>query len=193
MHADEDTEPALTTAQAAARLGVTASSVMNWVDAGLLKAWRTPGGHRRISAASVQAMIDSRRARDAANRVRPLRVMIVEDDSSMAAMLSGLVHQILPEAKVSVVGDGFQGLVQAGRQPPDLMVMDVNLPGMSGLAMIRSLRAQPLTARLRFVLVSSYLLHELKPFGELPADVPFLNKPVSLEELQDALGRALES
>jgi excisionase family DNA binding protein len=60
MTAAEDTSAALTTAQAAARLGVAPNSVMNWVDAGLLSAWRTPGGHRRISASSVQAMIEER-------------------------------------------------------------------------------------------------------------------------------------
>jgi len=188
---DEETRT-LTTAQAAARLGVAPNSVILWADAGLLHSWRTPGGHRRISEASVQAMLDKRRERDEAQRARVLRVMVVEDNAAMAELLCGQIRAQLPEARLSVVSDGFVALVQAGKDLPDVMVMDINLPGMNGLAMIESLRAQEATAGLRFVLVSSHLAHEIASFGRLPPGVPFLAKPVSAEALREALDQVLE-
>lgn len=192
MPGEEDSDH-LTTAQAAARLGVAPNSVIVWADAGLLQSWRTPGGHRRITAASVRSMLEKRREREAAMLARPLRVMVVEDNDAMAQLLAGQIRQVLPVASVSTVGDGFEALVQAGKDLPDVILMDVNLPGMNGLAMIRSLRSQFPSARLRFVLVSSFLPHELKPFGERPLDVPFLPKPVSIEALQEALSGLLEN
>lgn len=188
----EEETHTLTTAQAAARLGVAPNSVIVWADAGILQSWRTPGGHRRISAASVQAMLDRRDARDTTNRARSLRVLVVEDDAEAAKLLVDQLLQILPDAKVEVVGDGFSALVHAGQKPPDVIVMDVNLPGMNGLTMIKSLRAQAATERMRFIIVSSYLRHELQPFGELPDGVPFLGKPVASDALKEAIGQVLE-
>ncbi len=187
----DDDATTLTTAQAAAMLGVAPNSVIMWADAGILQSWRTPGGHRRITLASVQAMLDKRNTRDAANRSRPLRIMVVEDDAAAAQLLVGQLGAVLPQAQVDVVSDGFVALVKAGQESPDVIVMDVHLPGMNGLAMIHSLRAQAGTRGLRFILVSSYQQHELKPFGELPGDVPFLGKPVDLEALREAVGQVL--
>lgn len=188
----DDNTQALTIAQAAALLGVAPNSVILWADAGILQSWRTPLGHRRITAASVQAMLDNRHARESANRVRALRVMVVEDDVEMAAMLAEQIRDLLPSSLVTVLGDGFVALMQAGRDLPDVILMDVNLPGINGLAMIKSLRSQAATERLRFILVSSALPHELQSFGEVPADVPYLCKPVAREALVEALGLVLD-
>lgn len=51
-----NTDPFLTTKEAARRLGVTLRTVQLWVEAGKLHAARTPGGHRRILASDVQAL-----------------------------------------------------------------------------------------------------------------------------------------
>ncbi len=181
----------LTTAEAASRLGVTPNSVMAWADAGLLQAWRTPGGHRRISEASVQAMIEDREQRSGEVGARHFRVLLVEDNPDTAAVLTSHLNHIIPDSQVRVVRDGFQALMHAGREPPDLLVTDINLPGMNGIAMIRSLRSQPATAPWRFVLVTNYGRHELGPFGEPPADVPLLTKPVSIDTLRHAIHEVL--
>lgn len=191
--ADPGSDDTLTTAQAAARLGVAPNSVMAWADAGLLLAWRTPGGHRRISAASVQAMLEQRRQRAALTRQRAAKVMLVEDNPDTALVLSSHLTVILPTAQVRTVRNGFEALVLAGREPPDLLISDVNLPGMNGLAMMNSLRSQDATARVRFVIVSNHSRQELGLFGPLPDDVPFLNKPVSPDALREAIEQALGS
>lgn len=189
----EEQSATLTTAQAAARLGVAANSVILWADSGLLQSWRTPGGHRRISAASVQEMLDRRRDREASLRGQVIRILLVEDDPEAAKLVCDQICQVLPKARVQVVGNGFEALIQAGRSLPDLLVTDVNLPGMNGLSMIESLRSQPATEKLRVIVISSYMRHELGPFGKLPPNVPFLSKPVGQEGIRDALDRVLET
>lgn len=181
----------LTTAQAASKLGVAPNSVMAWADAGLLQSWRTPGGHRRISAASVQAMLDERAWSEAAAPASATRILLVEDDPDTAAVLSAHIRSIAPGAQLRVVRDGFVALLLAGREPPDLLVTDVNLPGMNGIAMIRSLRSQGIASRMRFVLVTNHGRTELGPFGEPPPEVPLLHKPVSVDMLREAIGRVL--
>jgi excisionase family DNA binding protein len=181
----------LTTAQAAAQLGVAPNSVMAWADAGLLRSWRTPGGHRRISAASVRAMLAERECRTALARTRQIRVLLVEDNPDTTAVLSSHLGHILPHGELRVARDGFQALVEVGRDEPDLLITDVNLPGMNGLAMLGSLNLRSAARRMHFVLVTNYLRHELDAFGQVPPGVPLLTKPVSREALREAVTGAL--
>ena len=187
-HSSSDT---LTTAQAAEQLGVAPNSVMAWADAGLLQAWRTPGGHRRISAASVRAMIEARGRSATAASAEDVRVLLVEDNPDTEAVLSSHLKHLIPGIQLQVVRDGFLALLEAGRNPPDLLVTDINLPGMNGIAMIHSLQSQAAALAMRFILVSNYQRHELGSFGVLPPGVPLLNKPVSVDTLREAVQVAM--
>lgn len=55
-----EAEEYCSTREAAQRLGVSLRTVQLWVENGALRAWKTPGGHRRLSVSGVQAMLDER-------------------------------------------------------------------------------------------------------------------------------------
>lgn len=198
-------DDSLTSAQAGARLGVSTQTIQKWVDAGALKAWRTVGGHRRVSVESVNRMLQLRSQPQAAHpatgapqaaqpgpAAAPPRpsLMLVEDDLDAAAILHSQILRLLPEARIRVLHDGFRALLEAGRELPDLLVTDINLPGMDGIAMVRSLRAHPGASNLRVVMVTHHSPQELHQFGAVPAGVAVLRKPARLEDLRQALGLA---
>jgi len=176
----------ITTAQAAKLLGVSPQTVQKWVDAGALPAWKTVGGHRRLDADAVERMVASRRV--PGGEVRSFSMLLVEDDPVTAAVLEGQLRELRPDATVRSFGDGFSALLDAGREVPDVLITDIDLPGLDGLAMIRQLRENPATQRMRIVLVTSHSSEELARFGELPAGVPLLYKPVTPEMLAAAIG-----
>lgn len=175
----------VTTAQAAKRLGVSPQTVQKWVDAGYLPAWKTVGGHRRLDAAAVERMATERRSGDAAPRAPS--VMLVEDNAVTAAVLEAQLQDVLPDAELRTFEDGFAALLDAGRQMPDVLVTDIDLPGLDGLAMIRQLRANPATQGMRIVLVTTHSEADLQRFGPLPEGVPLLRKPVDLAALERAV------
>ena len=186
-------DDSLTSAQAGARLGVSTQTVQKWVDAGALRAWRTVGGHRRVDLASVEQMLRERgapglTATEAAAPALGPRVMLVEDDPDAATILKAQVLRLLPNARPQLMADGFTALLEAGRAPPDLLISDINLPGMDGLAMLRSLRAHPSAQAMRVVMVTHHSADELRQFGALPPGVPVLRKPPRLDDLRRALG-----
>ncbi|MFY9513304.1 MAG: response regulator [Rubrivivax sp.] len=176
----------ITTAQAAERLGVSPQTIQKWVDAGHLPAWKTMGGHRRLDADAVDRMVDERSSRFGQGNALAESIMLVEDNAVTAAVLEAQLGELKPQAQLRVFGDGFAALLDAGREVPDWLITDIDLPGMDGLAMIRQLRSNPATRNMRIVLATSHSDDELQRFGALPEGVPLLRKPVTPEALAAA-------
>src|SRR3954470_10117130 len=85
----------------AKRLGISLQTVQRWVDSGRLKAWKTPGGHRRIDARSADLLFEDNERKlgaDASTATadgpapRPLEVVIVDDDPLDREMMATLVQ-----------------------------------------------------------------------------------------------------
>ena len=72
--------------------------------------------------------------------------------------------------------DGFSALLDAGKQPPDVLITDINLLGLDGVEMLRSLLLHPDTRQMRVVVVTHCAPAELQRFGTLPPGVPVLRK-----------------
>ena len=193
--------PAVTTAQAAEVLGVSAQTVQKWVDAGHLPAWRTMGGHRRLDAGAVEQMVQERKRQQsrlpgpasAAPSTPPsLDVVLVEDNPLTLEVLAERLKRLLPGLQVRACADAIAALLEVGRVVPDLLVADINLPGVDGLAMLDHLRHNPQTRDMQVLLVTHHSPEEVRQnFGQPPAQVPLLQKPVSDVALAAALDSVL--
>ena len=163
--------------QLAEVLGVSVQSVQRWVDAGRLKAWKTPSGHRKIDAASAQALIEAMRsARDSSAAPEAPRVLVVDDDPAALELVQMLVEEAFPAAVVTKASNGFEGLQALGRETPDILITDIVMPHIDGLAMLRHVAMQ--ADRPGLVIASSFLQQdEVQQRGGLDG-VPFLPKPL---------------
>ncbi|MDE2309014.1 MAG: response regulator transcription factor [Xanthomonadaceae bacterium] len=114
-----------------------------------------------------------------------MRVLIVDDEPLARARLAALLGECDAVEVVGSVGDGESALAAINRLQPDLLLLDVNMPGLDGTALAQRLgdRARP-----QVVFCTAYEAHALKAF-ELGA-VDYLLKPVRLERLREALQRA---
>jgi excisionase family DNA binding protein len=194
---------ALSTLEVARRLGLAVRSVQLMVDRGELQAWRTPGGHRRISQASVDAWCAQHQA-GAAGAVQPaaepqgtqrqpaLRLYI-EDSRHFQNFVSLLVRQRYPDVELHLADDGFGGLALAGRLQPDVLLVDILLPGMDGATLISSLRSQPAFARSRLIVLTSLEAQDLAPYAFALQGVPVVHKPRLVHELPSVLDAALQA
>lgn len=186
------------TIEIAKRLGISLQTVQRWVDSGRLKAWKTPGGHRRIDAHSAELLFKAYEqtvgtgaaASPAVTaEARPLQVVIVDDDAMDRELMSMLVQAALPTAQLRVAGNGFQGLVMIAKLAPDIVVTDVHMPHMDGFEMIRNVLADAETRPRLMIAVSAKSAKELADFGQLPSEVLLLRKPLE----RDAFVAALRS
>ena len=196
-----------TTRQAAERIGVSHRTVQMWVENGTLQAWKTAGGHRRITLDSVERLLAGRRAAlgaappvPAAPRPRPRHpaacaaapgagarsVLIVDDDAMLLRLYELEISTWGLDLAVRKASNGIEALVRIGEARPDILVSDLHMPGLDGFGMIRSLRDNPATATLPLVVVSGMDKPTVLALG-LPEDIPFLTKPAPLAALRAAV------
>jgi class 3 adenylate cyclase len=109
------------------------------------------------------------------------RVLVVDDDQDMAAFLAHMLAQ--QGLKAEIVTDGHAALAAIAADPPDLVLLDVQMPGPDGFEICRRLKASESTALLPVVLVTALEDHLSRVRGiEAGAD-DFISKPVRREEL----------
>ncbi|RZI85057.1 MAG: helix-turn-helix domain-containing protein [Rubrivivax sp.] len=177
------------TAEIAKRLGISPQTVQRWVDSGRLKAWKTPGGHRRIDARSAELLFVEQEEvmgkssaadlqTDAYPTADATNVVIVEDDPADRELVSALVQLALPDVRLFVAGNGFQGLVLIAKWAPKIVITDVHMPHMDGFEMIRNVLADTDTRPQLLIAISAKSRKEIREFGQLPAEVKLFQKPL---------------
>lgn len=174
------------TREAAGRLGVSLGTVQQMVENGLLDAWKTAGGHRRIRVGSVEDFLRRHQTGTSSGgpEVGNLRILIAEDDRLMQALYQKTVGSWDMPIEIKIVASGLEGLVEIGRNPPDLLVADLVMPDLDGFAMIRKLRADPQLTNMDIIVVTGLSAEDVEEQGGLPGDVLVYGKPIPFRELK---------
>ena len=128
----------LTLGQAAKYLGVAQSTIRKWSDQGRLPAFYTPGGHRRYRRRDLDAFV-SGSGSSAGARVRGTPVvLIVDDDPRIREFVR--VNLEMDGYAVREAGSAEEGLAALEEEPPDLILLDVMMPGVDGWEMLRRMQ-----------------------------------------------------
>lgn len=180
-----------TTREAAGLLGVSVGTVQLWVESGLLQAWKTSGGHRRVLRESIDGLLHkgAGEAPDAKGGVlptvaaRPLRILVVEDEPSLLRLYQARLALWPMAPVVSLADNGVTGLLMMGRSNPDLLITDLDMPGMDGFNMLRVLHQTPEMRQATIVVVTGLDAAEVARRGGVPKGVEVLPKPVPFDRL----------
>ena len=117
------------------------------------------------------------------------RVLVADDDAEMRSYLTLL---LAPHYEVETVADGAAALAAARTRPPDLVLADVMMPALDGLALARAWRAKPALERVPLILLSARAGETSRIEGiEAGAD-DYLEKPFTDNELLARIGARLE-
>ena len=117
------------------------------------------------------------------------RVLVVDDEPDVAALVA--YHLARNEYRVETVGDGFEALRVVEREPPELIVLDLMLPGMSGLEVLKELRRRTETERIPIILLSARTEEADRIAGLRTGADDYLPKPFSPAELVLRVGAVL--
>ena len=115
-----------------------------------------------------------------------MRILIADDEPLARTRMSALLAECEGVQVVGSVGDGEAALAACIALKPDVLLADIAMPGMDGLALARRLLAMPQAPQLVFC--TAYDVHALSAYELRAAD--YLLKPVRVERLREALARA---
>ncbi|QYY27959.1 response regulator [Cupriavidus pinatubonensis] len=179
------------TREAARRLGVSLRSIQVWVESGRLPAWKTDGGHRRIPRTAVETLATEQDQARAASS-RPPTIILIDDDPYMLDLCQRVISTRLPAVRLEVAQNGFEGLLMIGKVNPDLIVLDLMMPGMDGFRLIHALGRVPHYCEIGTVVMTGLTEEEIAAHGGLPAAVTVLRKPQGVLALPETIEMLLK-
>lgn len=174
------------TSYAAKLLRVSVGTVQNLVESNSLRAWKTQGGHRRISLQSIQEYqlthnldTSSWNAGDT-----NLRVLVVEDDESTRVMYQAYFDRWQLPLDAVMYASAMEALLDMPAMQPQVLLTDLKMPSMDGFQFIKTLREHKLFVALPIIAITGLNQSQVKHKGGLPKDVQLLQKPIDMEWLR---------
>ncbi len=135
----------LTTGEAAKICGVKLNTIKNWIRSGDIIAIQTPGGHWRIPRVSFLQFMDKFTTPIVDENIdvqfSRKRILVIDDDLSAHELVTGALEAEGDDYELHSAHDGYSGLIEIGRLQPDLVVLDIMMPDISGLEIIHRLKA----------------------------------------------------
>lgn len=117
---------------------------------------------------------------------RPV-ALIVDDEELVCEILQGFLTSYFPGFKVEIAVDGFEGGVKAHRCLPDLILMDILLPGQSGFSLCQQIRSIPELSKVTIIALSGMQDKSVKDMVMELGVNDFLVKPYKARDLMQKI------
>jgi DNA-binding response OmpR family regulator len=121
----------------------------------------------------------------------PPRILLIEDSRHYQTLVSLLIRQQFPQVELHVADDGIAGLALAGQLQPEILLVDILLPGIDGATLINGLRSHPQFSHSRLIVVTSLDETQREPFALALEGVTVVHKPQLVSQLPAHLERML--
>ncbi|MBM2855032.1 MAG: hypothetical protein HW417_1960, partial [Steroidobacteraceae bacterium] len=145
------------------------------------------GGPQHAAVATGPTAFDQTQVQEGTH----LRTLLyVEDNPANLMLVEDLIAR-RPDIRLLSAMDGNSGVEVARASLPDVILMDINLPGISGIQALKILRADPATAHIPVVALSANAIHRDIEKGLEAGFFRYLTKPIKVNEFMDALDEAL--
>lgn len=113
--------------------------------------------------------------------MEPAHILVIEDDDIVARTIERSLRG--NEFRIVLANSGVEGLRAARRRPPDLVILDIIMPGMDGYAVCREMRSDPLLADTPILFLTAKIKDEDKIIGFNAGADDYLSKPFNIDEL----------
>jgi excisionase family DNA binding protein len=170
------------TSYAAKLLNLSVGSVQTLVEKNELLAWKTQGGHRRIS---IQSIYDYQNRSSLApvnsfQEGKHLKVMVVEDDESTRTMYRAHFDKWDLPIDATITSSAIEALLDIPVLKPQVLLADLRMPGIDGVEMLRQLHVHPQFAQVSVIVITGLSDEEISKYGDLPEGTHVLRKPVDM-------------
>ena len=168
-------EKLYTTQEVADLVGVSSRTIQLWAAADVIKAWKTPGGHRRFPEAEV-----NRLRRELGNDTSEGRqtILVVEDEPDLQMLYRLSIESWNLPVDVVTAVDGYEGLLQIGLQKPEVVILDLMMPKTDGFRVLEVLESSGELDKSLVMVVSALSREEIEERAPLPDSILLYPKPI---------------
>jgi excisionase family DNA binding protein len=178
----------LTPSEVSDLLMMSSAAIRRWASNGELKAFTTPGGHRRFLPEDVEAFAQSKNIKINDLSMKFLKVLVVDDDMQFSKYLMKMLAKYPEQVVVDKADNGFDAGIKINAFKPDVVLLDLMMSGMDGFQVCKSLKSDLKTRDIRVIAMTGYpSASNIKNIVEAGAEV-CLPKPINRSELLDLLG-----
>ncbi len=148
----------MTPNEVAELLRVSPVTIRQWAQKNWIKATTTAGGHRRFLRQDVEEFARQRGIELSSDG--PLRVLVVDDNRSFARYLADLLASQTLEIETETAHDGFDAGRKVLQFDPNIVLLDLKMPGMDGFSVCRQLKDDEVTSQIRIIAMTGYYTPE---------------------------------
>ena len=176
-----------TTHDAARILGIHPFTVGRWIDQGLLKAYRTAGGHRRVRGPDLRRYLvehDMPVPQELANSGgTKLNLLIVDDEQLMLNVLRRAFKPLAAEVELTMTTSAVDALLLLADIRPDGMLIDINMPELDGFEVCRRVRAFKPLQDVKLVVMTALYRSDIVGSALRAGAIACLAKPIDVKEV----------
>lgn len=162
-----------TTGDIARYCEVDVNTVKSWIRNNNLQAFTTPSGHYRVARSDFIYFIKKQgftyEPAYFGENDHLTDFLIIENNRDQAETLTNLINNLYKDLRIEMVPDGFEGYLKISQHKPKLVILDLRLPRLTGLELLRVLRSHKETLYTKVLVISDYLedrvLEELNEIG----------------------------
>lgn len=185
---DKKAETYLTPGQVAKMLMVSPAALRIWAEKGEIKALTTPGGHRRFSPIEVNRFAAERGLKNPETDKKKLSILIVDDEDQILSYLSKLLKKYSDFVDVEIANNGFDAGIKVNELNPNVILLDLMMPGLDGFSVCEQIKTSPITADIRVIAMTGFPSPaNIEKILSLGAEA-CLSKPIVKNELLKLIG-----
>ncbi len=199
----------LTTGDVAKNCHVTVNAVKNWIKSGMLKAYRTPGGHYRIwkrdfmtflnthslplkkePVASLHQSDKIKSTKKTKNKNLPdkrfeTKILVVDDEPTVVDFIIEALKDTNSSFIFEKAMNGYEALLKVGDFKPDILILDLMMPKIDGFEVCKQIKGNPATGGIKILAITAYgsrkNIDNITKYGANSC----LLKPFQIEELKE--------
>jgi len=179
--------------QASKYCNVSPKTIINWIEAGHIEAYKTVGGHRRIKIADLGNFMKKQGIPIPEEEFgsERKRLLIVDDDEIIVETIVQALEEEEYDYEIISASDGFEAGLQVNHFKPHLVILDIMMPDIKGYEVCRKIKSDEQTKDTKIIVLSAYLDEEkFKKMKEYGADLCF-SKPLPLPQLKEEVAKLL--
>jgi excisionase family DNA binding protein len=179
--------------QASKYCNVSPKTIINWIEAGHINAYKTVGGHRRVKKPDLEEFMRRQGIPIPQKEVvdERKRILIVDDDAIIVETIVQALEEEEYDYELISASDGFEAGLQVNHFRPHLLILDIMMPDIKGYEVCKKIKSNEETKDTKIIVLSAYLDDEkFKKMREYGADLCF-SKPFPLPQLKKEVARLL--